>query len=743
MAEGVIGGGAGSPPIFNGNFDGLNDRQKEAVMAPPGPLVVLAGAGSGKTRVLTYRFAYLSGILGIPAGRILAITFTNKAAEEMKQRLGAMLPGADLRWVRTFHSASLMMLRSLWKHREKIAGILSDGGVPYAELLASQNGILVADRDDAITIVQDILATSGFPKKNLRKKARDVVERMSLLKRSGIYNPGEFADEVRYMGIPAAGELFVKYHQMLYGSGRVDFDDLITFVRMILDSDMGDILRDRFDAVLVDEFQDVSRMQFEMAVELSLGRGEPNITVVGDIQQSIYSWRGASPRYVDEFLKVFPNAKVVKLDINYRSARRIVDVINHLSDNMGIAHKFPVKAATDEPGHVEVVSHNDGWEEARWVAQKIQMLSAMHGLEYEDFAVLYRINAQSRLFESVFAAEGIPYTVVGSTSFYERMEIKDMIAYLTLVLKPLDAVALRRVINVPRRGIGAKSLATILDALPKVSTFRQLAELPISQQAKRGVLSLAGMLERWHEMYRSGATLKEILEQIIDDIDYLGYLESIGEPERRENIGELFNILAEADSRGQTLDEFLSEIVLRTDADKERRGVSLMTMHAAKGLEFDTVFVVGVEDGYVPLRKGNAAYGELSVEEEEEEMRLFYVALSRAKRRLFVSYATTRMLWGDEYYREPSPFLEYVKAAIEGFDSGGGPQPEPETYSDGDYRWISVSDPDMLVSGDVVKHPKYGVGRVKIVRGKIVTIDFEGGTRTIYFKPGILYVREG
>ncbi len=740
MKKGVIGGGAGSPPIFNGNFDALNERQREAVMAPPGPLVVLAGAGSGKTRVLTYRFAYLSGILGIPAGRILAITFTNKAAEEMKQRLGAMLPGADLRWVRTFHSASLMMLRYLWRHREKMARILADKGVPYVDLLASKDRLLVADREDSITIVQDILSSSGISKTGLRKKARDVVERMSLLKRSGIYNPGEFADEVRYMGIPAAGEVFVRYHQMLYGSGRVDFDDLIAFVRMILDSDMGDALRDMFDAVLIDEFQDVSRMQFEMAVELSLGRGEPNITVVGDIQQSIYSWRGASPKYVDEFLKVFPDAKIVKLDINYRSARRIVDVINSLSDNMGIRHKFPVKAATDEPGHVEIVSHPDGWEEARWVAQKIQVLSAMHGLEYEDFAVLYRINAQSRIFESVLTAEGIPYTVVGSTGFYERMEIKDMLAYLTLVLNPLDSVALRRVINVPRRGIGAKSMATILDAIPRVGSFRELADLPISPQARRGVLSLAGMLERWHEMYRSGATLKEILEQIIDDTDYLGYLESIGEPERRENIGELFNILAEADGRGQTLDEFLSEMALRTDADKERRGVSLMTMHAAKGLEFDTVFVVGVEDGYVPLRRGQAAYGEISAEDEEEEMRLFYVALSRAKRRLFVSYATSRMLWGEEVYREPSPFLEYVRPIVEGFGSEGV---EPETFSDGEYNWVLVSDPDMLVSGDVVKHPKYGIGRVRIVRGKIVTIDFDGGTRTIYFKPGILYVKEG
>ncbi len=712
-------------------YSTLNERQREAVLAPRGPLLVLAGAGSGKTRVLTYRFLHLVYDEGIKPDRILAVTFTNKAADEMKERLHNMFQqymGLDITppWVRTFHSASLMILRRYLSSDEAKSIIRSRIDKLLLKDMNLGSDFTVADRDDSLMVIKNIFKERGYKVKSTgddKKAMARFLEDVSLAKRRGIYDPDKFEMYYApdYWNLPIGyRDLFKMYHSELYASGRLDFDDLLGFAHMLLeDEKFGAKIRHLFDAVLIDEFQDVNDVQYSMGKHLAEDHG--NITVVGDVQQSIYSWRGASPQYVDAFLKDFPDATVVKLDINYRSAKKIVSVANSVSQSMATRHRFSVRSHSDEDGKVQVIPVSDEYAEATQVANMIHSLSISEGIPYEEMAVLYRVNAQSRHFEEVLGRYGIPYVLVKGVSFYARKEIKDVISYLTVIHNPRDKVAWQRIINTPPRGIGSVSQDKLWKHFDDVDDISQLASV-LSGKGAASFKRLWSHIVRWRKMVEEGISLVELLKDVLQGSGYLDYLIDAGEDMRRENIGELMNIMAAYDAEGKTLSEFLAEMALRTDQDTadSKDGVKLMTIHAAKGLEFDVVFLVGVEDGYMPYRRGG--FGWRDVDDEEEEKRLFYVAVTRPRKHLYVTYAQYRTLWGDTVARKPSPYIEYIEYALD--------DESEESFDDNETYKIPADDISMLKEGDRVYSDQFGYGRViKVIPPASIKVEFDDGTK--------------
>jgi len=716
----------------------LNERQREAVLSPPTPLVVLAGAGSGKTRVLTYRFLHFVMYKGISPNRILAVTFTNKAAGEMQDRLHDMFKrymGLDISppWVRTFHSAGLMILRRYLGRDDAREIIKSYVGPLLKKDMKIDGDFTVADRDDSLTLLRTIFKDRGYKIKATgddKKALSRFLEDVSLAKRRGIYDERKFemyyTPDYWHLQI-SYGELFRLYHSELYASGRLDFDDLLGFWYMLLkDEKYGKIISGLFDAILIDEFQDVNDIQY--AIGKHLASDHRNITVVGDVQQSIYSWRGASPHFVDEFLKDFPDAKVVKLNINYRSSKKIVEVANSVSSAMATRHRFSVNSHTDEEGQVQIISTADHRDEATWVAGMIHSLGISEGIPYNEMAILYRINAQSRQFEEVLARYGIPYILVRGVSFYSRKEIKDVISYLTVIHNPRDKLAWQRIINVPPRGIGAVSQDKLWKHFDEVEDIGDLASL-LSGKAAASFRRLWSMVMRWRNMVENGISLAELLRDVLKESGYLQWLVDEGEDVRRENIGELMNIMAAYDADGKTLADFLTEMALKTDQDTsgDRDGVRLMTIHAAKGLEFDVVFLVGAEDGYIPYRRGGMAWRD--VDDEEEEKRLFYVAVTRPRRHLYITYAQYRTLWGDTVTREPSPYLEYVESALSSWKSRESDNISTSDITQEEYH-VPITDASMVKEGDRVYSEEFGYGTVVSVSGSgSVKVEFDSGSR--------------
>ena len=631
----------------------LNEQQREAVLATEGPLLILAGAGSGKTRVIAHRIAYLIAEKGVPSWNILAVTFTNKAADEMRQRVQRLLRSqerASLPLVSTFHSFCVRILRQdLEKLNDKYT-----------------RRFTIYDQDDSLRLIKQCIKELGYDEKYLGPRATQAS--ISSAKNRG-EDPTAFAAQAEYVDErrAAMAKIYQMYEERLHANNALDFDDLlIKTVRLLRDvPEVREKYNNKFRYILVDEYQDTNALQFAL-IRLITEKSQ-NICVVGDEDQSIYKWRGADISNILNFEKHFPSTRIIRLEQNYRSTQTILDVAGAV-----VSHNLERKGKklwTSNPrgGHVGYYQAFDAEAEARWVASKI----LEHRREEFDIraAVLYRTNSQSRVFEEAMRRAGLQYNIIGGFSFYERMEVRDIIAYLKLALNPNDSIALQRVINSPPRGIGKQTLDEIErrardSELSWWETIGQIVEQPETlgsraisalKNFRRIVTHLASLSE---SSTNSTSPVSDVVRDAIIETGYENALRSERTDEaegRLENLQELVNAAVDYDEQGiEGLREFIDHSALVSDQDDYKRDapVTLMTAHSAKGLEFPLVFIVGLEDGLFPHSRSATDRSEL-----EEERRLAYVAMTRAERYLYVTHAMKRRVYGEELASEPSPFL--------------------------------------------------------------------------------------
>jgi DNA helicase-2/ATP-dependent DNA helicase PcrA len=647
------------PARLEALVEDLNPPQRVAVEHRGGPLLVVAGAGSGKTRVLTRRIAHLLAAGDVAPWEILAITFTNKAADEMRRRVVELVgPRAERMWVSTFHSACLRILRS------------------HAARLGYKPSFTVYDDTDSLRMVEIVMAETGVDAKRLPPR---VVASLIGNAKGELVDAGTFREEAVYSGDPSrrlVADVYLAYEQRLLAANAMDFDDLLLQAVRVLETcdDVRQAYQERFRHVLVDEYQDTNKAQNELVV--LLGRDHGNVSVVGDGTQSVYGWRGADVRNILQFEEAFPSATTVMLEQNYRSTQTILDAANAvIANNMS---RRPKRLFTEDTTGDPICRYRaeDEHDEASWVAAEILRLRTSEDLSFGDVAVFYRTNAQSRVVEEELVRAGVPYRVVGGTRFYDRREIKDVLAYLRLLVNPDDEVSARRVVNVPKRGIGATSVQrlaawaaaerrSLADALPRAG------EAGLSGKALRGAQQLDGLLTELRELM---GTLPpgELVRAVAERTGYLAELEAEHSHEadgRIENLAELVGVAGEYED----LTELLETVALVSDSDEldaDGALVSLMTLHTAKGLEFRAVFLVGLEEGIFPHFR---ALGE--PRELEEERRLCYVGITRARRRLYLSHAWVRTLWGRTSHNIPSRFLAEVPDELVrevGVVGGGG-----------------------------------------------------------------------
>lgn len=697
--------------------EALNEVQALAVEHTDGPVLIFAGAGSGKTRVLTYRIAFLLKERRIPPDRILAVTFTNKAAGEMKTRLERMV-GSSARdlWVGTFHAMCVRVLRRDGSR----AGIASS--------------FAIIDDADQRQLVKDILDDLDYDERQLSPGA--CLHEISKAKNSLIWPDKYHEKQTSFLGERMAN-VYTEYERRLRESNSLDFDDLIVRTIDLLERDenVREKYQRKFEFILVDEYQDVNVAQYRLIA--LLGARHKNVTVVGDDDQSIYSWRGSDYRMILRFEEDFPGARVFKLEENYRSTQRILDAANALVANNRT--RAPKKLFTQRADGESITLYPAATErdEARYVTEKIKQM-VRDGAAYRDFLVLYRTNAQSRVFEEALIADGIPYRVVGGVGFYARAEIKDVIAYLRYIVNPSDALAFKRIVNVPRRGIGQQTLAALVHA----ATARGLSvgeAIFDGELLKDAVPKKLKELERFAELIRAfrerakSLGIADLLVSVMEDSGYVRELqaeESHDARARIENLQELIGVAREYEG-GEvepTLSGFLTNIALISDLDAldpEASYVTLMTMHGAKGLEFPHVFLTGLEEGVFPHSRALTDIPEL-----EEERRLAYVGVTRAMDRLFLSFAQRRALFGNTYAYPKSRFIEEMPG-LEVLESDSVVLPRP---SGGRWREVAIHESAGagmsmdLRDGDRVRHPKWGEGTIRGVVGAggdgLVTIDF-------------------
>ncbi len=686
----------------------LNPAQREAVLATEGPVLVVAGAGSGKTRVLTHRIAHLVAACGVKPNEILAITFTNKAAGEMKSRLEDVLGDVASRmWVMTFHAACGRILR-----RE-------------APRLAYKSNFTIYDSADQVRVVKAIVEEEGWDPK--RFVPRGIHSQISSAKNQ-LVDPEEYARRVGSFYEQTVADVYARYQERLHRSNAMDFDDLIMVTVKILESfpEAREKWQKGFRYVLVDEYQDTNHAQYRLLQLLAGEHG--NVFAVGDPDQSIYAFRGADIRNILEFERDFGGAQTIALEQNYRSTNAILRAANSVIANNRERKPKNLFSDLGEGEPVRVIEVEDEHAEARYVAAEIAALGD-EGVAGSEIAVFYRTNAQSRVLEDVLVRQEIPYQVIGGPRFYERAEIKDAVAYLQVIDNPFDGVSLGRIANRPRRGIGDASIARVqafADA-QGISLFEALGQ---ADDAGVGAAPLKAV-RRFHTLMQSlmaGAleqAVPELLEKVLERTGYTEALEAERTVEaqgRLENLMELVGVAREYQeaSAEPTLSEFLQQISLFSDQDElaeERSLVTLMTLHNAKGLEYRAVFLVGMEDGVFPHAR--------SLEEQglEEERRLAYVGLTRARERLTLIHAATRSLWGSRDYRRPSRFLEEL------------PQDEVERERLRPTSWSGYGAPRQslaptghapdLSTGDNVRHSTLGEGVVVRIEGDgTVTVRF-------------------
>ncbi len=631
-------------------YDTLNERQRQAVMQTEGPVLILAGAGSGKTRVLTHRVAYLIDRAGVAPYHILAITFTNKAAGEMRERVDKIVGfGAEQIWVSTFHSTCVRILRR------------------YIDRLGYDNHFTIYDTDDQKGIMKEVCKKLQIDTKML--KERTIMSAISSAK-DELIDPQEYEMQngFDYNGGKIA-KAYREYQATLKKNNALDFDDLImkTVELFKADAEALKSYQDRFRYIMVDEYQDTNTAQFEL-IRL-LAAGHRNLCVVGDDDQSIYKFRGANIRNILDFEKVYPDAFVVRLEQNYRSTQMVLDAANAVIKNNTRRKEKALWTDQGEGARIGFRQFDTAYEEAEYIAGDVARKKRKGQFSYGECAVLYRTNAQARLLEERFIMEGIPYDVVGGTNFYSRREIKDVLAYLKTIDNGRDDVAVKRIINVPRRGIGAATIVRVQEYADErnISFFDALTEADQIVTIGRS----AGKLKPFVTMIQSFRSKQEFysLEELVKDVlDLTGYLKELEESdeedaaERVENIEELVSkvVAYEEESDEPSLSGFLEEVALvadidRVDGDGDR--VLLMTLHSAKGLEFGHVYLAGMEDGVFPSYMTITSDDPMEI---EEERRLAYVGITRAKEELTLTYAKQRMIRGETQYNPVSRFVREI-----------------------------------------------------------------------------------
>lgn len=650
------------------DLEALNEPQREAVLCTEGPLLVLAGAGSGKTRVLTHRIAHLVVDLGVAPWQIMAITFTNKAAAEMRERLGQLMGGyVRGMWVSTFHSMCVRILRS------------------DCERLGFAPGFTIYDDSDSKSLVKRIMAELNIdPKRYPESMVRNRISKA----KNELVTPEVFEDRYKDPTAQVVGRIYKVLQERLRALNAFDFDDLLLYTYLLFKNhkEVLEVYQDRFRYLLVDEYQDTNHAQY--ALTQLLAAKHRNIMVVGDDDQSIYSWRGADLSNILDFEKDYPEAHVVKLEENYRSTGNILAAANAVIENNLMRKRKTLFTSQGEGEKIMVFTASDERDEGRWIAAEIEHQHG-NGTSYNQMAVFYRTNAQSRMLEDMLLRAGVPYRLVGGTRFFDRAEIRDVMAYLNLVVNPANDVAAQRVINVPKRGIGNTTIEHIRTvAAGNRCTFLQAAELcmldeGIRPNTRKAIAEFVGII---HEAQQYSGDLRKVIEMIVDKagiIEFYRNNPSEDSQSRIENIQEFFGVvdeyrethedadaLFEAPKVGEdqsaetppvrvfeadSLSDFVEWVTLRTDMDtmaEDGAAVTLMTIHSAKGLEFDCVFVAGLEESIFP--HSNSSFDPQGL---EEERRLAYVAITRARKRLYLTAALTRRIFGQTNANPVSRFI--------------------------------------------------------------------------------------
>lgn len=654
-------------------IEGLNDKQKEAVLATEGPCLVIAGAGSGKTKVLTHKIAYLLSEKNVKPWNILSITFTNKAENEMKQRVEKLVGEASQEmWLGTFHSICVRILRR------------------FIDRIGFDTTFLIFDSTDQRTLVKECIKSIGLDDKLFTD--RSVLSEISNGK-NDMLEPKAY--QVKYNGDfrkEKIGEVYELYQKKLKENNALDFDDIINYTIKILteNPDVLEYYTEKFKYVLVDEYQDTNKAQFMLVSILASKYG--NITVVGDNDQGIYSFRGADITNILNFEKDFPGSKIVKLEQNYRCTGNILKAANAVIKNN--ENKYDKKLWTEnEEGKLPCIyKAEDEYDEASYIVKQINMLKMEEYLKLSDFVILYRMNSQSRAIEDIFRRENIPYKIIGGLKFYERKEIKDIIAYLRLIFNTSDNLSLKRIINEPKRGIGKTSLDNIQDISDKTGKSMyeiiKYAEQYELNRVKANSIQFVEVIEELRKQVNQ-IPISELIKLTLNKTGYVKALENentIEAESRIQNLEEFLTVAIEFEEQmaENTLAEFLESISLTSDIDNMEESedtVTLMTLHSAKGLEFPVVFLVGMEEGIFP---GYKSIGE--IKELEEERRLFYVGITRAMQYLYLTCAKRRTIFGSTSYNQMSRFLKEIpKDLLDGYEEIDNE--DNNSFKDSNYGW--------------------------------------------------------
>ena len=727
----------------------LNPAQREAVEQTEGPILILAGAGSGKTRVLTTRIGYLMKEKKVKAENILAITFTNKAANEMRERVDETLNDEDTSamWITTFHSCCVRILRK------------SINKIGY------NRSFVIYDSSDQVTLVKDCLRELNYSEKAMDPKY--IISVISNAK-DKLINPKQFREKYKNdFSKSKIADVYALYQDRLKRNSALDFDDLIskTVELFIEHEDVLDFYRNRFRYIMVDEYQDTSRAQYEL-VRL-LAQGHQNICVVGDDDQSIYGWRGADIRNILEFERDYDDVHVIKLEQNYRSTQIILDAANYLIKNNIERKRKKLWSEKKEGELIKIQLAETEVDEAEFVANTISTMVRTGERSYKDFAVLYRANAQARPVEDALNRAQIPYNIYGGTKFYERKEIKDMVAYLRVIQNPQDDISLKRIINVPRRGIGLRTIEKIEDraSLKEESLYSVLIDIDgnsdIYRKAKASINGFVDIMSTFRSLKQIYPASK-MIEKVMDITGYLDELEkdkSEESQDRIENLKEFISVAMEFESKNEdtSLEAFLTNVALTSEPNEEEEHadrVSLMTIHSAKGLEFPVVFLTGMEEKLFPIARAIASMQDTQI---EEERRLCYVGITRAKEELFMTMTGKRTLYGRTNHSVASRFIEELPDdCVERLNK----VQKEISYSKASYNMLDkytkkymntvnkaemakkanatikqktdIADLDNIKLGSKIHHPKFGTGTVVAVKGPDITIAFDNqGIKTI------------